>query len=218
MLAVGTRFQQYPTAEWSLPLPHKLIHVDVDPSVVGRNYPVAQSVVADAEAALRALTASLPDPAPDIHRARSEHLCAGREAAEGALSVIVANAGPDHTSICTTINRHRPRDGAVVRDATVPAYVWGESLLSVWEPRTSIRSTAAGIGPGLPLAIGAALATRRHAVLLQGDGGFMLSVGELATPDFAALAKSFGAGSHHVRSAAAFESAFVDALAYLGRR
>jgi acetolactate synthase-1/2/3 large subunit len=37
------------------------------------------------------------------------------------------------------------------------------------------------IGPGLPLAIGACLGSARPTVLIQGDGGLMLSVGELAT-------------------------------------
>ena len=37
------------------------------------------------------------------------------------------------------------------------------------------------IGPGLPLAIGACIGAGRRTVLIQGDGGLMLSVGELAT-------------------------------------
>ena len=37
------------------------------------------------------------------------------------------------------------------------------------------------IGPGLPLAIGAAVGTGKPTVLIQGDGGLMLSIGELAT-------------------------------------
>ena len=48
-------------------------------------------------------------------------------------------------------------------------------------PRTSIHPTGAAIGPGLPLAIGAALGSGRPTVLVQGDGGLMLSIGELAT-------------------------------------
>ena len=41
--------------------------------------------------------------------------------------------------------------------------------------------SSSAIGPGLPLAIGAAFGTGKKTVLLQGDGGFMLHIGELAT-------------------------------------
>ena len=44
-----------------------------------------------------------------------------------------------------------------------------------------MHPTGAAIGPGLPLAIGAALGSDRKTVLIQGDGGLMLSIGELST-------------------------------------
>ncbi|HEY6600018.1 MAG TPA: thiamine pyrophosphate-dependent enzyme, partial [Pseudomonadales bacterium] len=74
-----------------------------------------------------------------------------------------------------------PRQGNIVRDATVPAYIWGNRLLPILTPRTSLSTTSAAIGPGLPLAIGAAVATGQKTVVIQGDGGFMLHIGELAT-------------------------------------
>ena len=66
-------------------------------------------------------------------------------------------------------------------DATVPAYVWGDRLVPIQQPGSSVRSVAAGIGPGMALALGAASGSSAHTVLLQGDGGFMLGVGELAS-------------------------------------
>lgn len=181
LLAVGTRFQQYPTAEWSLRLPNKMVHLDIDQSVIGRSYPATEAICADAVEGLQALAAALPPVATESMPERRKHLAAGQKVVRGLRETLTHRAGPDQFQICTSINRHRPRGAVVVRDATVPAYVWGEGLLTIWRPRTSIRSAAAGIGPGLPLAIGAALASHEHVVLLQGDGGFMLSVGELAT-------------------------------------
>jgi acetolactate synthase-1/2/3 large subunit len=63
----------------------------------------------------------------------------------------------------------------------VPAYREADRLLPILAPRTSIRPTSAAIGPGLPLALGAAAGTGRATVLIVGDGGFMLHLGELAT-------------------------------------
>ena len=145
-----------------------------------------------------------------------------------------------------------PRDGIVVRDATVPAYLWADRLLPVLAARTSIRPASAAIGPGLPLAVGAAIGSGRHAVVIQGDGGLMLSLGELATavqlgvpvvvcvfndkgygviraiqartfegrttgvdlatPDFAGLARAMGMAAERVEGADAFRPAFERAL------
>ena len=88
--------------------------------------------------------------------------------------------GPDHVAIMEEIRAGAPRATRLVRDSTVPAYLWGNQMLPILEPRTSMHPTAGAIGPGLPLAIGAAVATERRTVLIVGDGGFMLHVGELA--------------------------------------
>ena len=58
--------------------------------------------------------------------------------------------------------------------------VWGNTLLPVETARTSLHTTSAAIGPGLPLGIGSALGGGKS-VVIQGDGGFMLHIGELAT-------------------------------------
>jgi acetolactate synthase-1/2/3 large subunit len=63
----------------------------------------------------------------------------------------------------------------------VPAYLWGDRLVPILQPRTSVRPASAAIGPGLPLALGAAAGTGQPVVLIVGDGGFMLHVGELVT-------------------------------------
>lgn len=181
MLAVGTRFQMYPTAEWTLRMPETLIQLDVDPSVIGRSYPVSLGVVTDARVGLAQLSAALSGPDARIAASRAAHVQVGQSAASAARDLVSAQAGPDHLRISRTIAEHRPPSGALVCDATVPAYVWGDRLVPIHEPRTSIRSAAAGIGPGMALALGAAAGSSAHTVLLQGDGGFMLGIGELAS-------------------------------------
>jgi acetolactate synthase-1/2/3 large subunit len=44
-----------------------------------------------------------------------------------------------------------------------------------------MHSTSAAIGPGLPLALGAAIGSGKKTALIQGDGGFMLNIAELST-------------------------------------
>lgn len=176
VLAVGTRFQGNSTRNWQLPIPGQLIHLDADPGVVGRNYPPAVAIVGDARVGLERLAALVTETAVDL-----DFVARARQARDEARQRSRELIGTDYEAIMDTIRDLLPRDANIVRDATVPAYLWGDRLLPVYEPRTSIRPASAAIGPGLPLAVGAAIGSGRRTVLIQGDGGFMLNLGELAT-------------------------------------
>jgi acetolactate synthase-1/2/3 large subunit len=176
VLAVGTRFQGSSTRNWRLSFGGTLAHLDADPAVIGRNYPTALPVVGDARAGLELLLEAIGRVSTDPGHAEK-----AQAAAVTARKDARARIGEDHCQIMDAIRRHAPRESVIVRDATVPAYLWGDRLLPILEPRTSVRSASAAIGPGLPLALGAAAGSGRPAVLIAGDGGFMLHVGELAT-------------------------------------
>jgi acetolactate synthase-1/2/3 large subunit len=178
VLGVGTRFTGSATRNWTLPLGGTLAHLDADPAVISRSYPAALPVVGDARLGLEQLAALL---AGEHVAADPEHAAKARAAAQAARADAREQLGADHCQIMDAIRRHTPRESVIVRDATVPAYRWGDRLLPILAPRTSVRPSSAAIGPGLPLAMGAAAGTGRPAVLIAGDGGFMLHVGELAT-------------------------------------
>ena len=248
VFAVGTRFQAGATRNWTLKVPGTLVHLDADPGVIGRNYPAAVSVVGDARLGLagilRALDGVETDPA---------FVTRAQQARDAVHQAIRNEIGPDYETIMDTMRELLPRDAPIVRDATVPAYLWGNRLLPIYEPRTSMNPTSAAIGPGLPLAIGAALGSGRKTALIQGDGGFMLSIGELATavqhnvpvivcvfndrgygvlrnvqarmfegrqtgvdlatPDFALVARGMGMQAETVRGVEQFREAFARAAA-----
>jgi acetolactate synthase-1/2/3 large subunit len=176
VLAVGTRFQGSSTRNWRLSFGGTLAHLDADPAVIGRNYPAALPVVGDARVGLELLLSAIGQAAADPGHAEK-----AAAAAAAARKEARARLGEDHCQIMDAIRRHAPRESVIVRDATVPAYLWGDRLLPIVAPRTSIRPASAAIGPGLPLALGAAAGTGRPTVLIAGDGGFMLHVGELVT-------------------------------------
>lgn len=175
VLAIGTRFQNYATRVWTLQMPENLIHIDVDPGVIGRNYPAAVPIVADAKMALQELLQGLSKTAVD-----EQFLERCRKIKEADEEAIKEEIGPDHSEIVSVIRRLLPEECPVVRDSTVPNYTWGNRLLKILRSRTSIRPAAVAIGPGLPLAMGAAIGSMSHALLIQGDGGLQLSIGELS--------------------------------------
>ncbi len=248
ILAVGTRFQGGSTRNWSVELPGKLIHIDADPSVIGRNYAATIPVVGDARLSLSGILRGLDGTKADpsfAERARSVR--------DGVRAQIRHEIGPDHEAIMDAMREMLPRDANIVRDATVPAYLWGNRVFPILSPRTSLNPTSASIGPALPLAIGAAVGNRHKTAVIQGDGGFMLNIGELATavqynlpiitcvfndggygvlrsiqsrtfegrqtgvdlatPDFAMVAKGMGMKSERVEGVEAFRQAFKRAVA-----
>jgi acetolactate synthase-1/2/3 large subunit len=179
VLAVGTRFQLGSNLQMGLSIPGTLIHLDADPGVIDRFHPVDLGIRGDAGLGLRALLDELARL--DVHGADRAFVAS----ATGARQQVEVDGreamGADHAAIMETIRSAAGRDAIVVKDSTVAGIAWANRHLPVYAPRTSMRPVSAAIGPGLPLAIGAALGTGRRTVLIQGDGGLMLSVGELAT-------------------------------------
>ena len=210
VLAVGTRFQVGPEGRNYVPLRGRLIHLDADAGVIGRVHRPSLALVADAAAGLAAMNAALedgvakaatdsaaePDLAaaraewagagsgsaaqPDLPAARAEWMARAVEARRTVHERLRESIGPDHAAIMDLIRNGAPRHAVMVRDSTVPAYLWANQMLPILAPRTSLHPTSAAIGPGLPLAIGAALGSGRRSVLIAGDGGFMLHAGELS--------------------------------------
>lgn len=176
ILAVGTRFQLATPMARALTLPGRLIHLDADSTVIGLVHQAEIAIVGDARLGLEALLdhihAGSADPA----------FAAAAAAARDAANAETRDAiGPDYSALIDIIRDALPRSAIVVKDTTIPATIWANRSLPVYEPRTSIRAASMAIGPGVPLALGAAIGTGRTTIVIQGDGGLMLSVGELAT-------------------------------------
>ena len=175
VLAVGTRFQGSATLNWRMEIPGKLIHLDIDPGELGRNYQPDVALNCDAHEGLIALTKAI-NAAHNLSRFNSKI----RKAREQQHKEVRLKVGPDQERILDGIWEVMPEEYNIVRDTTVPAYTWGHQL-PILQPYSQVNVTSAAIGPGLPMAIGAAFANGKKTLLLQGDGGFMYHIGELAT-------------------------------------
>ncbi len=175
VLAVGTHFQMYTTGFWQQRITENLIHLDADPTVIGRTYPAKIAVTGDARVGLELIAQQLTGSA-----AEPDWAARAAKAAAESRSNAMGHLGSDHRGMLESIRSHLPRDGVIVRDSTVPAYAWGDRLLPVYTDRTSLNPVSAAIGPGLPLSIGACLGSGQRTVVIHGDGGIMLSIGELA--------------------------------------
>ena len=178
MVVVGSRLRSNETLGYHLKLP-PLFQIDADPRAEGRSYPVNMFVCGDSHRTLTALADRLagkfrPDGkfVADIQKARS--------AAEGTMRGAL---GP-YNDVLDAVLENVPRDFVWVRDITLSNTIWGNRLPPLDGPRDGVHALGGGIGQGLPMGIGAALAVQddgRKTLVLTGDGGFAVTLGELAT-------------------------------------
>jgi acetolactate synthase-1/2/3 large subunit len=177
MLVVGSRLRGNETLRWNLRLPEKLYQIDADPSMRDRSYPVRRFVTGDATIALTELVELLggdanadPDFRADVMRARTQ-----------ANDELRRTLGP-YEELVHALGSWMPPGALWVRDVTVSNSSWGNRYLPLRGPREGVHAMGGGIGQGLPMAIGAALAAGgRKTVALAGDGGLQLSFGEFVT-------------------------------------
>jgi len=89
LLAVGTRFAEIPTGSYSMPVPAKLIHLDINPQVFGANYPARVALAGAAEQLIPALLAEVR---ADAQRAAAQRAGATDRRRQGRVRQGVAAA------------------------------------------------------------------------------------------------------------------------------
>ncbi|MEU6769661.1 thiamine pyrophosphate-binding protein [Streptomyces sp. NPDC046853] len=174
LLTVGTHFRSNETADYGLALPEAHIQIDIDADALGRVYPARHALHGHAPDVLAAL---LP------HARRAEESWTHRVAAvrRDVRATLHDNIGPQ-AAICDAIRAALPREAVVARDVTIPSSSWGNRLLEMYDPRDNVFPRGGGIGQGLGMGIGAALARLdAPTVVLAGDGGLAVHLGELLT-------------------------------------
>ncbi len=177
-LAVGTRFAVGVDGQGArFTPPGELVHIDIDPTVVGRTHHAHLGLVADARQALDAINGALVDVSGNDAQFNETVL----EARDGVRAAMRKRLGEDFPRVMDALRSSLPRDGILVRDQTIAAYNFGNQLFPVYEPRTSMNPASGAIGPGFPLALGAAIGSGRQTLCIHGDGGFMFHATELAT-------------------------------------
>ena len=188
LIALGVRFDDRVTGRLSAFAPHaKVIHVDIDPAEIGKNRVPDLPIVGDVRRVLQKLTKVLRDLAP----AQAERNRTAREAwwrqihdwkAEHPLTPEISNSEIKPQHLMREIDRLS--GGRAVVTADVGQHqMWAAQFIRFNEPRLWINSGGLGaMGFGLPAAIGAQFARPDKLVFaVVGDGGFQMSLPELAT-------------------------------------
>ena len=178
-LVVGCRMRGHETGDFGIPIPSPMIQIDTDPMANGRTYPNSFFVCGDAKATLEGLLARIEG---------KMKIEAGYPAEFAALKVAAQKDFMGTLGVYGTFSKQlrdvMPRDGIWARDITQNNTTWGNRVFPLSAPNQNVYPTGAGIGQGLCLGIGAAAAamqTNQKTVMMSGDGGFYLNIGELWT-------------------------------------
>ena len=186
VLAIGARFDDrsasswLPGYSWNFPTT-KLIHVDIDATELGRNYPPDLPIVADARTLLRQLLAELE------HRSGYRDKTARREWLEQIAQWRAAwdeFVRPNFALHATPMRPERvvadcqaviPPDGIICCDVGV-SHNWYMQFWNARRPQSMLNSWGfSGMGFGAAGALGAKLAAPdRPVVAVTGDGCFTM--------------------------------------------
>lgn len=185
VLALGTDFDGVTTAEWSLPMGDFLVHVNIDVDEMDRAYESDVAIVADVATAVERLLAGLDGVDPAIGTWNGSDVAT---AARSEFDARIEQRGllvddPIKTpGALSTIRDVLPRDAVITTD--VGGFrLWSKQVLETYGHREYVTAGSwAGMGVGLPAAIGAKIARpERDVVALTGDGSLMMSLTELHT-------------------------------------
>ena len=194
VLLVGNRTNQNGTDSWRLfGADTRFIHLDADPVEVGRNYEAQHRLVGDAKLTLAALAEALrgqdlrarAEARPAVEREIAAAVAGWRDTIAGVSTREEGFCRPER--VMAELDRLIGPDDIVVADASY-ASIWIASYLTAKRAgqRFLTPRGIAGLGWGLPMAIGARIAADEagsgaRVVCLCGDGGFGHSWAELET-------------------------------------
>ena len=188
IIALGVRFDDRVTGRLAAFAPHaKVIHVDVDPAEIGKNRNADLPIVGDVKRVLPKLTAELTELAATMKAKNS----AARQAwwrqirewkEEHPLQAEISDREIKPQHLMSEIDR-LSGGRAIVASDVGQHQMWAAQLIRFNEPRLWLNSGGLGsMGFGLPAAIGAQFARPDKLVFaIVGDGGFQMSIPELAT-------------------------------------
>ncbi len=189
VLLVGNRTNQNGTDSWTLyPKNAQYIHIDIDPQEIGRNYE-ALRLTGDAKltlAALREAVLKLDLAARKTARAKLEAeigkaVSAWRTLVAGVTSRDGGPVRPER--VAAELDKRMPTDAIMVADASYSSN-WINIYMTAKRAgqRFLTPRGLAGLGWGVPMAIGAQVAEpAKRVVCMCGDGGFAHSWAELET-------------------------------------
>jgi len=183
LIALGVRFDDRVTGRLAAFAPHaRVIHVDIDPAEIGKNRAADVPIVGDVKRVLSKLNHLLSETRPHalVRKSWWEQIRGWQQ--QHPLIPVFSDTEIKPQHLMAEIDRLSGGQAIVTADVG-QHQMWAAQLVRFNEPRLWINSGGLGaMGFGLPSAIGAQFARPDKLVFaIVGDGGFQMSIPELAT-------------------------------------
>jgi acetolactate synthase I/II/III large subunit len=181
---IGTETGGMTTHFWAVPKIGTLaIQIDIEPESLGRNYPLAASVLGDVKSVLARMLGQIDKSSATKREAWIREISALRGDWYAKYKpMLESDSIPIHPArICHELSQHVPDDGIVVVD-TGHAGMWMGGMYDLRKPTQSYLRSAGHLGWAFPAGIGAkAACPERPVVVFTGDAGFWYHIGEIET-------------------------------------
>src|SRR5450830_205095 len=181
---VGSETGGMTTHFWTVPeIGTPAVQIDIESESLGRNYPLAASVLGDARTVLARMLAQADKSSAKKREAWVKEISTLRsEWTAKYKSMLESDAVPIHPArICHELTQHVPDNGIVVVD-TGHAGMWMGGMYDVRKPTQSYIRSAGHLGWAFPAGIGAkAACPERPVVVFTGDAGFWYHIAEIET-------------------------------------
>ncbi|MCP3978629.1 MAG: thiamine pyrophosphate-binding protein [bacterium] len=177
MLAIGCRFSEVATASYGFTPPARMIHVDVESSVLNRNYPAELAVVSDAAAFVGDLLPRIEPRAADT--ARHERIADGVRSTWAKLTQS-SSKRVSPAALFRALQAEAGEDAVFTADSGNGTFLAMEHLRLDTPGRLLAPADFSCMGYAVPAALGAKLADpARDVVALAGDGALLMTGLEL---------------------------------------
>ena len=184
MLAVGTHFGEIPTGSYGCTVPENLIHVDIDPKSIGRNYKAKVGIEGDSKVIVPKLRDALRSMKLDNATRKqtvANQIAKDKKAYRDEWAAHT-NERVNPSFLLQELRRQLRDDAIAVVDDGNHTFLAAE-LFDVLGPRTFISPTDFNcMGYCVPAAIGAKLVNPdKQVVGIVGDGAFLMTGLEILT-------------------------------------
>ena len=179
---IGSHTGGQVTHDWRVPpMGVDVIQIDINPSELGRSYPIKLGMQGDAKASLRKMIeqSEIISPNNEWLSSVQKHVSDWREEVSQYVDSEEIPMRPER--LCRELSDSMPSDTVLLSD-TGHSGVWTGSMVDFKYPGQSFLRCAGSLGWGIPAAIGAKCAVpERPVVCFTGDGGVYYHLTELDT-------------------------------------
>ena len=186
VIVVGSKLPQYTTYNWKLLEDKDIIHIDIDPEELGRNFPTLLNLVGDARETLKKLSELLvgwrsgDEWIEYISELKEKQLKDIEKVLKDQLNERII----DPRAVISLLNKITEEKDILISDASSSSGWTAKYYLSKTKGRVYLAPRGfAGLGYGLPAAIGvyASGLVKGKILVVAGDGGFGYTISELET-------------------------------------